>query len=44
MDKLEHLKSTPRIFYKDENGEKVYYDDKTRKEVNERYRQAYDEN
>ena len=44
MDKLEHLKSTPRIFYKDENGEKVYYDNKTRKEVNERYRQAYDEN
>ena len=44
MDGLEHLKSTPRLYYKDEKGEKVYYDDKLKKEVNERYRQAYDEN
>jgi hypothetical protein len=44
MDDLENLKSTPGIYYKDEKGERVFYDDKLRKEVNERYRQAYDEN
>jgi septum formation inhibitor MinC len=44
MDDLEHLKSTPKIYYKDEKGEKVFYDDNLRKEVNERYKQTYDEN
>ena len=44
LDDLEHIKSTPRIYYKDDKGEKVFYDDKSRKEVNERYQQAYDEN
>ena len=43
-DDLEHLKSAPKIYYKNEKGEKVFYDDDLRKEVNERYKQAYDEN
>lgn len=44
MDKLDHIKHTPRLYYKDESGQKIYYDENLRKQVNQRYQQSYDEN
>ena len=44
MDKLDHIKHTPRLYYKDGSGQKIYYDETLRKQVNQRYQQAYDNN